>query len=67
MIYQFKIHSTDRDMSAMGQVEAKDIVEATADALAAYKQAHPRLDIVHIEIEDTIVMPKRREQWAKGE
>lgn len=67
MIYQFKIHSSDRNASAMGQVEAADIVEATADALTAYKQAHPTLEVVHIEIEDTVVMPQRRKLWEKGQ
>lgn len=66
MLVSKSLLSTIVTASAMGQVEAADIVEATADALAAYKQAHPTLEVVHIEIEDTVVMPQRRKLWEKG-
>lgn len=65
MIYDFKIHATIRERSSMGRVEADDIVEATADALTAYKQANPGAEIIHFTIEDTVVMPERRKQWER--
>lgn len=63
MVYDFKIHATIRERSAMGQVEAQDIVEATADALTAYKQANPGSEIIHLTIEQADAMQQRRKQW----
>ncbi|HRJ06901.1 MAG TPA: hypothetical protein PK911_05140 [Candidatus Saccharibacteria bacterium] len=62
-VYDFKIHATIRERSAIGQVEANDIVEATADAMTAYKAAHPGSEIIHITIEDAKAMQARRKQW----
>lgn len=63
--FDFKIHATIRERSAMGQVEADDIVEATADAMTAYKQAHPGAEIIHLTIENSEVMQARRKEWEK--
>lgn len=65
MIYDFKIHAVDRERSAMGQVEGDTIIQATVAAWDAYVKANPDTDIVHITIEDTVVMPERRKQWDK--
>ena len=66
MIYDFKIHSTDRNRSTMGMVEADDIVEATRLAVEEYKkQNHPAVKVVHITIEDSVVMPERRKEWER--
>lgn len=65
MIYDFKIHAKDRNRSSIGMVEAYDILEATRTAVTEYKKQNPNLEIVHITIEDSVIMPKRREQWEK--
>lgn len=66
MIYQFKIHSTDRARSTMGQVEADDMAEATAAALNAYKAAnHPAVKVIELVIEEVESMNARREEWEK--
>lgn len=65
MVYEFKIHSTDRNRSSFGAVEADDIAEAVKLATEEYKRVNPTLEVIHIEIDDTKIMPERRKQWAK--
>lgn len=65
MIYDFKIHSTDRNRSTMGMVEANDIAEAAKLAVDEYERQNPTLEVVHIAIEDTIIMPERRKTWDR--
>ena len=65
MVYEFKIHSTDRNRSSFGAVEAKNIAEAVKLATEEYERQNPNLEVVHIEIDDTKIMPERRKQWAR--
>lgn len=65
MIYDFKIHAVDRNNSAMGQVEADNITDATTTALESYAAGFPGSKVIHITVEDTEVMPERRKQWER--